>query len=74
MKKFIISATLTSLLAASAFAGDMGMPGKNCPQGQTCLTGDMGMVGKTGESTTGNLAGSGGIFEIIKGYLDGIFG
>lgn len=66
MKKFTATFVLLFVMSFSVFAeGEIPIGGKNCPQGQTCLTGEIPIGGKTSENP---------VYLDIFDFIKSIFG
>lgn len=71
MKKFTATVVLLFVLSVSAFAdGEIPLGGKNCPQGQTCLTGEIPLGGRAETSDSTETT----IYTEIFDFITSIFG
>lgn len=73
MKKFATIFVLLFVLSVSAFADEGEIPagGKNCPQGQTCLTGQIPVGGRANESSD---SAENPVYLDIFNFIKSIFG
>jgi len=72
MKKVATTVVLLFVLSISIFAeGEIPLGGKNCPQGQTCLTGEIPLGGKANESSDDS---ENPVYRDIFDFIKSIFG